>query len=190
MSETIKARPRPIDLVRPVIEAGPPVNVQAALQNVGVLVRESDVLPDDISGHLKLLPNGRYEAAATASEHPYRRRFTLAHELGHFILHRSIIDEVGGVDDDTMYRSTSKGDIYNDHIELTHEKQANSFAANLLMPRAAVLEALDHPDHQVEGRASLMALMRAFQVSPSAMRWRLKNLDVPKSSWRDDQPKR
>lgn len=190
MSETRKAERRPIDLVLPVIEAGPPVNVQAALQNVGVRVSEDRVLPGGISGHLKRRDDGTYEAAATASEHPYRRRFTLAHELGHFILHKSIIDEFGGVDDNTMYRSTPQGDIYNSRIELDHEKQANSFAANLLMPEDAVWEAVSDPANHKGDQASLMKLMRAFEVSPSAMRWRLKNLGVPEAKWRDDQPDR
>ena len=181
---------RPMDLIRPLIEAGPPVNVQAALRNVGVRVSEDRELPPGISGHLKRLPDGTYEAAATKSDHPYRRRFTLAHELGHYILHRSTVDAFGGVDDDIKYRSTDKGDIYNSRIEIDHEKQANSFAANLLMPKDAVLEAVANPVYHENGRASLMRLMRAFEVSPSSMRWRLRNLDVPKVQWRDDQPKR
>lgn len=33
-----------------------------------------------------------------------RQRFTLAHELGHYMLHRTLIGD--GLDDDRAYRST------------------------------------------------------------------------------------
>jgi len=64
--------------------------------------------------------------------------FTLAHELGHFVLNRSLVKN--GVDDTTQYRSTPRGEIYNTVIKVEHERQANSFAANFLMPKEHMLE--------------------------------------------------
>jgi len=52
----------------------------------------------------------------------------MEHELGHFVLYRSLIGE--GIDDDIKYRSTAAGDFYNTAIDEVHEQQANSFAAS------------------------------------------------------------
>lgn len=151
--------------------AGPPVNVAGALRTLGVSVNQAAELPEGISGHLRKKDDGSYEAAASAAEHPYRQRFTLAHELGHFVLHRSLVDLYNGVDDTTMYRSTALCEIYNTAIKQSHERQANSFAAHFLMPENHLREA-------VAGNPPIIDLVHQFQVSPSAMRWRLKNLGL------------
>ncbi|MHB2264820.1 ImmA/IrrE family metallo-endopeptidase [Aliihoeflea sp. PC F10.4] len=59
-----------------------------------------------------------------------RRAFTIAHEFGHFILHRALIDESDEYEDgiycseDSVLRRAGSG----------IEKEADIFAANLLMP--------------------------------------------------------
>lgn len=156
-----------------------PVNIEAVGRALGLLVNKDAYLPEGISGHLRRLPGGNYEISASRNEHYYRQRFTLAHEIGHFVLHKSLVDQRGGVDDDTKYRSTEKGDIYNSLIELVHEKQANSFAANLLMPRELVLKFIIETQEKEElGQIPLSRLYKHFQVSASAMRWRIKNLGL------------
>lgn len=152
-----------------------PVNVEAIGRSLGLEVNKKAILPHGISGHLMLLPNGKYEIAANADEHYYRQRFTLAHEIGHFVLHKDLVDSFGGVDDDTKYRSTERGDIYNSLIDSIHERQANSFAANLLMPKHLVHE-LVFDENGGSRSAKLSDLYKTFQVSASAMNWRLKNL--------------
>ena len=55
--------------------------------------------------------------------HPGRRRFTIAHEIGHFVLHQSaVIDRVIERSDLTVWTTASE------------EAEANCFAAELLMP--------------------------------------------------------
>lgn len=154
-----------------------PVDIESLIVNVGLGLEPAANLPPNISGHISC-ENGRYVVRANGTEHEYRRRFTMAHELGHFVLHRSILDEAGGVNDSRMYRTDINAPVYNSHIHQIHEQQANSFAANLLMPTEAVRErylaeseASNHP-----GGVPLKAMYQTFRVSPSAMRWRLKNL--------------
>jgi len=67
------------------IEA-PPVKVEAIALHYGVEIRE-EFFPDDISGALH---RGLERAviAVNKGHHAHRRRFTIAHELGHFLLHR------------------------------------------------------------------------------------------------------
>src|SRR3546814_8751462 len=56
--------------------------------------------------------------------HPrVRRRFSIAHEIAHFALHRNLIGD--GVTDDAMYRSNLSSAV---------EVQANRMAADILMP--------------------------------------------------------
>lgn len=163
---------RVLDIIRDHTKRAP-VNIEALGRALGLRVQKNAFLPDGISGHLRRADDGVYEIASSGREHYFRQRFTLAHEIGHFVLHKSVVDLRGGVDDDEKYRSTERGDIYNSHIDLFHEKQANSFAANVLMPEEAVRSAIGERQS-----VPLSELYKKFQVSPSAMRWRLRSLEL------------
>ena len=135
-------------------------------------------LSDGISGLIQRDRDG-YAIKVSGAEHEYRRRFTMAHELGHYLLHRSILDEEGGTNDNRLYRNDINGRAYNSQIEDIHERQANSFAANLLMPEEAVRRVWLEEARKCQGGVpTLTALHRRFRVSPSAMKWRLKNLGL------------
>jgi len=150
-----------------------PVNVEQMIRDVGINLKKNSDLPENISGHIRPI-DGRYEIASSKTDHYFRQRFTMAHELGHYILHRDMIGQ--GVDDDTMYRSTPEGEFYNTAIHKIHEMQANSFAASVLMPEDLLRQEIVH--QQEIGVVRLGDLAKKFQVSPSAMRWRLKNLEL------------
>jgi len=90
-----------------------------------------------------------------------RQRFTLAHEIGHFILHRSLIG--GGVVDDTMYRSA---------LSSRREVEANKFAAELCMPRNLIEEERAKRKH-LDGDSLVDEMAKLFKVSRQAMRIRL-----------------
>jgi predicted transcriptional regulator len=149
-----------------------PVNIEGAIRSLGIDLRKNCTdLEAGISGQIRRLPDGRFEISTPRTEHYFRQRFTMAHELGHYILHRDLIGD--GLDDDQMYRSTQHGRFYNTAIKLVHESQANAFAANFLMPEDLVRRVVES-----EGR-DMKQLMARFQVSPSAMNWRLKSLSLP-----------
>jgi Zn-dependent peptidase ImmA (M78 family) len=98
-----------------------------------------------------------------------RWRFTIAHELGHFVLHLS--DDLKFVDDEVnLYRlSIPQGQADSDTAR--REIQANLFAASLLMP-----------ERQVRGawafKPSIGDLARAFKVSRQAMGIRVAALGL------------
>lgn len=97
-------------------------------------------------------------AILTNDQHGWeRRRFTIAHELGHYVLHRDKIGE--GIVDDRMYRSRLAGPM---------EKQANEFAAWLLMPWDLVVREVQC------GAGSVEELASVFQVSKSTMAIRVQ----------------
>ena len=95
-----------------------------------------------------------------------RRRFTVAHEIGHLVLHkgRTLILDRANFRDATSSTATNYEEI-----------QANAFAAELLMPRAQVYA-------RQGGRARDADLVRdladTFKVSEQAMGCRLVNLGL------------
>ncbi|MEO0625256.1 MAG: ImmA/IrrE family metallo-endopeptidase [Pseudomonadota bacterium] len=108
-----------------------PVDVIRLAEDLGVRVNET-FLDGEISGELVRNSNGGFEINVNASHAPTRQRFTVAHELGHFLQHRDLIGD--GLDDDRAYRSTQSGRYFNTRIGPRQETQANQFAASLLMP--------------------------------------------------------
>jgi hypothetical protein len=91
-----------------------------------------------------------------------RRRFTLAHEVGHWVCH---------VLEGRVAPAYCRSEDVAPGAERTLEREANLFAAELLMPEAAVRAAsTDEP--QIEQVAT------RFAVSAEAMHWRLYNLGL------------
>jgi Zn-dependent peptidase ImmA (M78 family) len=142
--------------------SGPPVNVQAIIAETGVRYAE---LPkqDSISGLIEAYGAG-FRIVVNSNHSLVRRRFTAAHELGHYVYHRDLIGD--GIIDDAAYRSDKIGQYGNTKILREHETQANRFAAIILMP-TFLLDKL-----QGEG-LSVAEMARRFQVSERALQIRL-----------------
>lgn len=137
-----------------------PVNVAEIARRLGLSVFVSQ-LPDGVSGVLAKDPSYGTESGFVIfvddSEASVRQRFTAAHEIGHFILHR---DQIGDrVEDNYLYRSEG--------ISNKMEAEANRFAADLLMPFSLVKRLID------DGYKSVPELARKLNVSEIAMGIRL-----------------
>lgn len=142
-----------------------PVDVVGAANAIGVRVL-FDELPDGISGKIQRDERGKYYIVANRSEPEVRQRFTIAHELGHYIYHRSLIGD--GIADSPAYRAPDETVYERTALERIHETQANQFAANLLMPRKLIRQAEQgHPG------ATPQRLAQLFNVSEDAMRIRV-----------------
>lgn len=148
----------------------PGVDVEDLIRSFNVYVDMNAHLHPDIVGQIEKRGDS-YLISVQGTDHPNRKRFTAAHELGHFLFHRDLLSD--GVDDNKMYRSTDAGRFYNKNIQPRHETEANNFAAFVLMP-----EHLVRSEH-IRQHGELRALARAFGVSPAAMRIRLQNLGLP-----------
>lgn len=133
-----------------------PIDPQKIAEQEGLQVK-SNHIADEISG--ELVPNGDSATIIYNSQHSAKRqRFTIAHELGHFMLGHG-----HAYRDSTHNFSMS----YYDRREVA----ANQFAAELLMPELAVnILVKQRKIERVE------ELARIFGVSINAMRYRLKNL--------------
>lgn len=151
-----------------------PVNVEGLALALGIEVRYA-YLDDSISGMVERESPGRFVITINAEDTPTRQRFTLAHEIGHVMLHRSKIGD--GLDDDQRYRSMPGGKYHNTAVGPREETQANRFAANVLMPWHLVHDRADRLvqetranrcDHRIA-----RALAQEFGVSQEAMCIRL-----------------
>lgn len=143
-----------------------PVDVIGLAEELGVPIVYED-LGDDVSGVIRQAdhaPNG-YEIAVNEAHAETRKRFTIAHELGHFIYHRDFLGR--GTGDTRAYRAEPGTGFPNPHITPREERQANAFAANLLMPLALIAE------FRERGVRSSALLAQIFKVSEEAMRIRL-----------------
>ncbi|QKR99205.1 ImmA/IrrE family metallo-endopeptidase [Sphingomonas sp. CL5.1] len=139
-----------------------PVKVGELASELGLKVTRAPLLPK-ISGLIQPSSDARsgFEIRVNKYEIPERQRFTVAHEISHYLLHR---DDIGsGVVDSIMYRS---------NLTSRKETEANRLAADIVMPARAVSRELERlggrrTDDVVEKLAAM------FRVSVPAMKVRL-----------------
>ena len=135
-----------------------PVPVEAIAEDLlGLYVEEAEDL--ECSG---LLVPAERRVVLRAGEPAARQRFTLAHELGHWVC---------------QVKEGHDAPVYCRAVDLAPgadralEREANVFAAELLMPEPAMRE-------QFARTGSPAELATWFGVSEEAMRWRLYNLGL------------
>ncbi|MCU7492871.1 MAG: ImmA/IrrE family metallo-endopeptidase [Ignavibacteria bacterium] len=105
------------------------------------------------------------------NDSPYRKRFTIAHELGHVFLH--LAKDGDFVDNNLdLFRDIEESDL-NSNDASFREVESNYFAACLLMPPDLVIQA--YRDDK-----NLNSLANKFKVSESAMGIRLNKLGLLK----------
>jgi Zn-dependent peptidase ImmA (M78 family) len=151
----------------------PPVPVIDIAFNLGLDVIPYD-LGDDISGTL-VIEKGIGFIGFNPSHSRKRQRFTIAHELGHFVLHYSENNLFFDKDFLVKYRNAN---TYS-HKELIQEQEANAFAAALLMPKEFVLRELKSQTTKFMSEIELIEnLAKLFDVSVPAMTYRLNNLNL------------
>lgn len=142
-----------------------PVDIEGLAGALGIKIKGA-FLGKDISGILEHSKSDGYVISVNASHSEARRRFTIAHELGHYLLHKQLVGD--GIGDDKAYRSTSVGKYHNTAIGAYEETQANKFAASLLMPMDLIDEI-----KKSEGIDDPATLAKRFNVSEHAMCIRL-----------------
>lgn len=133
-----------------------PVDPIAIALRMGAKVLPMDSM--DVSG-LFQLGEGGPEIYYNIKEPTVRQRFTVAHELGHYVL--------------------SHGDKFRDPIKNFSsanfepaEVAANKFAAEILMPADMLSSAIEKM-----AISDISKLAKIFSVSEAAMRFRMKNLN-------------
>ncbi len=130
----------------------PPIKPDIIAYGLGLELRLLN-LSSQISGIL-YKRNNKHVIIINKNEAITRQRFTLAHEIGHFLLH------------------TPKEVIYSDYPKFQNlqiEREANIFAASLLIPDFILEEYLNY---------SVEKISQIFFVSKKVAEIRLKNLNT------------
>lgn len=140
-----------------------PISVEEIASKQSIKISRSP--SKDFSG-LLIRKDGHALIGVNSSEAPVRQRFTIAHELGHFFLHPK---QDAFVD----YRDNKKN-----VMRTPKEKQANIFAAALLMPRSHIEKDYRKVAKGGFGEDELRQLADKYFVSEDAMKYRLLNLNL------------
>jgi IrrE N-terminal-like domain len=139
-----------------------PVKVGELAKELGLIVTRAP-MPPKISGLIKPCPDAPagFEIRVNKYESAERQRFTVAHEIAHYLLHRNDIG--AGVVDSIMYRS---------NLTSRKETEANQLAADIVMPAKIVsLELKQLGGSRTDDTAEKLASV--FRVSVPAMKIRL-----------------
>jgi Zn-dependent peptidase ImmA (M78 family) len=151
----------------------PSVPVDELARSSGFSLVFDDLGGDDISG--MLYRRGDTKLIVINQHHSHhRRRFTIAHELGHAELHdaETYLDGLA-----TLRFRDGRSATGTD----TEEREANGFAAAILMPadwvRTRFMRLVTGTNPTSES-AAITRLAEQFDVSELAMRFRLVNLNL------------
>jgi len=143
-----------------------PVDPVVLANREGIKVHNAKFSDDSISG-MVARRGDNVSMLVDQSDPPYRKRFSIAHELGHHFLHLAGDGEI----------VTKRVDLFRESIKPEYEAdegkrkevEANQFAAALLMPEVLLKEAW-------QGRTCIREMARLFNVSEEAMGIRLSSL--------------
>lgn len=149
-----------------------PVDVRALAEKEGVRVALED-LEDQVSGAL-LARDGQAVMAVNSNHPPRRQRFTMAHELGHRLLHWESGEATAFVDGSLSFRRDERSK----DGSLDVEREANAFAAELLMPRLEIEKWASQSAFDPHDEIALKKMCGLFGVSEAALLVRLSSLGL------------
>lgn len=162
------------DLLGNVGAQSAPIDLAKIANHLNLEIRTVPPSEPDISGCL-IRKDGRGIIGINPDQSRNRQRFTIAHEIGHWLLHKG---EDVHVDRTQAFQvnfrnSKSAVALYPDEIE------ANFFAAELLMPANLIAQDFEgFIDLSEEDDGALKGLADKYEVSVQALTYRLINLGL------------
>jgi len=148
------------------------LDIEKAAAALGVTILKSD-LKGEVSGYL-FISKGSAPIIGVNKRHPEtRQRFTIAHELGHLMLHAPKDSDSSFVDKSFFIVNRDENSALG--IE-TREVEANFFAAEILMPAESLYQDITAIPHTLKTEEIYTRLAEKYGVSNEAMRFRLSNL--------------
>lgn len=155
----------------------PPVPVDQLIRSQGIEITRKR-FDDETSGLIYVdAKTGHAVVGLNVSQSKTRQRFTLAHELGHFLLHKQ---NEGGLHVDDSDFFIKFRDHHSSDGSDREEREANAFAAELLMPSGflerdakKLREGLSLSDE-----TAVRELASRYGVSLQALSFRLVNLGL------------
>lgn len=144
-----------------------PVRLGDLAKDLGVSAVRVSSMKTGTSGQISK-ESGEYVIRVNRNEARERQRFTIAHELAHFLLHKDLIDSSkDGITDNVLYRSGASEQV---------EFEANKLAADIVMPSCTVEHILKSEYKGLITETTIENLASRFGVSKAAMEIRLKSL--------------
>jgi Zn-dependent peptidase ImmA (M78 family) len=142
------------------------------------LTMEAASLGENVSGML-VVEDGRGAIGYNATHPPVRQRFTISHEIAHYLLHANKKNRRSQlfIDRSVSFRRDENSSTGNDDEEV----EANKLGAALLMPRSLVHQDIQKHDLDLDDEEAITYLAKRFQVSTAAMTNRLINLRLIRS---------
>ncbi len=143
-----------------------PVDIISVAKNYGIDVYEAE-FDNEVSGAIQYDKNTeKFEIIVNKNNAWVRKRFTIAHELGHYFLHRDMLKD-SNVHVDTLYRAVA---IQIDEETKEREKEVDYFAGALLMNEGVVEKLMQSYE--------ISEIAKILDVSYSAMTVRLNILGL------------
>jgi Zn-dependent peptidase ImmA (M78 family) len=139
-----------------------PVPVIKIAESLGIKVLGKRDYDKEKSGHIELNSEGEATIIVNTHQSASRNRFTIAHEIAHYILDKDYLQQHGSIDRDGNAR---------DETYRTREKRANEFAAHLLMPEDSFIA-------QWIANPSIKDVAFYFAVSQDAAQFRAINIGL------------
>jgi Zn-dependent peptidase ImmA (M78 family) len=153
-------------------------NIIKLANDLGVKVLEEDLLPYE-RGFLERAPSlgsqSGWVVRINKTDRPETQKFTVAHEVGHFVLHGARLEGLDTLDGRVNRNTEGSLDpfSYLEGRDRMMEAEANAFAAALLMPKNLFEPAFLRLGGNVD------AIARLFAVSESAVARRVRELRLP-----------
>ena len=139
-----------IEIVSSFLDHRYPVDIESICEELGIKVKDNHPLDKD--GYLICKDGKKIILVNSQITNRHRKRFVIAHELGHFLLHRS-----------QLYSCDNVSEAANQNVNnLEQEKEANVFATELLLPSQ---ELSKHIPINPITFADIFSIAKTFDVS-------------------------
>jgi Zn-dependent peptidase ImmA (M78 family) len=147
-----------------------PVDIKKIIESHKISIR-SQPMEDNMSSML-VIKDGRAVIGVNQAHSSTRQRFSLAHELGHFLLHSKSTRVF--LDASTIFFRDELASEGSDIEEI----EANNFAAELLMPASALRQIIRQQSLDAFDERAVQRLAAQFEVSVQALTIRLTRLNL------------
>lgn len=164
------------EVIRPKYYADNFLSLQQLTSDLNIRIINAKFRDDNISGGLKK-EGENFTIYVNQSDSNNRRRFTVAHEIGHYIsyladsLSKQVIDEQSELLDYAIIKRDGK--MQSQDVE----KEANEIAGRILMPKTEIEYLINHKNFNIDELADY------FYVSTAAVLVRLRNLGYNVLEW-------
>jgi Zn-dependent peptidase ImmA (M78 family) len=150
-----------------------PIQVEKVAKGLGAVVRYSP-LDTELSGMI-FIKDGIPVIGVNALHHPNRQRFTIAHEIGHLVMHKSLI--TANVHVDKQFPILMRDAVAATGLEAI-EVEANQFASELLIP-SNLFDLSKIRSFDIDDVAALDELAKKFRVSRQMLEYRIRSSNSP-----------